>query len=415
MNTLQDDLFSREALAGYDRDKLERGVVTLVGCGAGGSNVAHNASLSGVGEMRLIDYDTIEASNLTRSPLFRRVTVSRSTPPFKARELALGFVATSYASNPVARYAVARVEDLGLGALAGSDVVISAADSFTVRAQLADATRLLGIPLVEIGFHAPHGQVSVFSNRTKGAACWRCLHPEVSAGGVSCSTYAASVVSEGRVPATQTVASALAAIAGEAAIQALHGRFPLDGRVLHLDVRSGAASLLEVTPDPECPGCHRLLGDIRRLDVRCDEPLARVFEALGDVVQRPVVHLPSPFVVEAPCARCGASVPVGKPHALVREVPVCAKCDTAAPPGQLIAISTVEPGDRFARFKCRKLGLPTAAIFEVEDFESRSVMAVQLAGSADDIFVAKRRRGGNGMTAARMEGTEPVEKIANQE
>ena len=178
-------LHSRETLAGYDRARLEGAVVVVVGAGAAGNNVVLTLALAGVGELRIIDPDTVEPSNLTRAPLFRRERMAGNRRRHKARELALGALGHSYASAPVARYAAARVESLGLGVFEGAHVVVSAVDSLTVRAYLADATRLLGIPLVETGFAGPSGHVSAFANRAGEEPCWRCLHPPSSSASSS--------------------------------------------------------------------------------------------------------------------------------------------------------------------------------------------------------------------------------------
>lgn len=411
------EMFSRETLAGYDRDVLDHGVVVLVGCGAAGNNIAQNLALAGVGEMRFIDMDTVEPSNLTRSPLFRRERMAGKRTRWKAREIALGTLAASYARDPIVRYATTRVEALGLGALAGASVVISAVDSFAVRAYLADVTRLLGVPLIELGFSAPRGQVSVFPNRAPDESCWRCLHPHVEHGGISCTLYARAVVAEGRVPATQTVAATFGAFAAEAAIQALHGRFPLGGKLYQMDMREGRSRLVELTTDLACPGVHRKLSAITALDVGADDPLARVFAAVGDAIANPVLELPAPFLVEAPCAKCGTNVRVGRPAWAVSEPPACRTCPTVPQlgGGGAIIVTTVAPREPLAQRSCRTLGLPPAAIFEVADTVSGSTSAFQFAGSVEDLFITKCREACNANVGPRMIQTDAAMDAAKEE
>lgn len=417
MQVNETNIFSRETLAGYDRDVLDHAVVVLVGCGAAGNNIAQNLALAGVGEMRFIDMDTVEASNLTRSPLFRRERLAGKRTRFKAREIALGALATSYARDPVVRYATTRVEALGFGALAGVGVVISAVDSFAVRAYLADATRLLGVPMIEIGFSAPRGQVSVFSNREANEPCWRCLHPHVEHGGISCTLYAAQIVAEGRVPATQTVAATFGAMASEAAIQALHGRFPLGGKLFQMDTREGRSQLVGLTTDPACPGVHRRLAAITTIEVCADDQLARVFAVVGDAIANAVIELPVPFLVEAPCVKCGSTVRIGKPAWAVVEPPTCRACPTVPQIGNSGAVvaTTVAPRDPIAQRTCRTIGLPPAAIFEFADGASGATHAFQLAGSVDDLFITKRREACNGNVAPRMIETEAATDVAKEE
>ncbi len=388
------DLHSREQLAGYDRACLEGSVVALVGCGAAGNNIAVNLALSGVGEVRLIDPDTVEPSNLTRSPLFRRERLVGGRVRYKAHEVALGSLAHSYATAPVVRYANKPIEALGLGAFAGVGVVIAAVDSFRVRAYLSDAAQYLGIPFVEVGFLAPDGHVSVFAHREPTAACWRCLHPTIPKGGFSCEIYAALAASQGRIGATQTLAATFGAMTAEAAIQALHGAFPLEGRVWSLDTRTGRASTLTITPNDGCPAHHRPRADILTLDVPSDAPLAAVFTALEAHGGTPVVHLPEPFTVEAPCARCGATVSVRRPTSAISTPPVCRKsCADARGDTRKAAriVHGIAAGDALTRTSCRSLGLPPGAIFEVVDEVSYATRVVRLAGGPDDLFTTLRR------------------------
>ena len=391
MNVDPHALFSRETLAGYDMATIARGVVAIVGAGAAGNNIALNLAMSGVGEIRLIDHDEVEPSNLTRSPLFTRSEGKR--PRMKAREVATRFLELSYATEPVVRYATRRVEELGLAGLRGCHAVIAAADSFAVRAWLADATRVLGIPLVELGFSGHEGHVSVFPNQSASEPCWRCLYPHASHGGLGCSVYARAALAVGKVPATQALAAAFSGVASEQAIQALHGAFPLAGKALHLDIHTGATKLVNITTDPACPGQHRVWKEVTQVPARSNQALSVVLEHLS--VEQPVVHLPSPFVIAAPCVSCGASVQIRRPSWDLTGSPRCTpNCETsdAGSIAPIVSVSTIARDDWIAGQSCRSLGLRAAAIFEVENAATGDIVAVQLDGGVDDLFVTKRRK-----------------------
>ncbi len=386
------EMLSRERLAGYDPARLEKGVMLLVGAGAAGCNAALDLALSGVGELRVVDFDHVEASNISRAPLFKRERLSGGRVRHKARELAQGYLSFALASDPLVRFATVPIEALGLGAFRGVDVVISAVDSFPVRAWLSDAARRCGIPFVECGFSAPRGHVSVFPNRAADEACWRCLMPNVSSGGVSCDLYARQVVSEGRVPATQTVAAVFGALAAEAALLALHGELPLGGRMRDFDVRTGRGSTIEIVADPCCTG-HDRFGEIIDVAVAASAPLSALFEAVQGLVAEPVVHLPMPFLTRAPCAICGAGVSIGKPVWAVREPPVCRTCPKVAQLHGLgvVTQSTVTRSDELTARPCRSLGIAPGAILVVEDGVTHDARAVRIAGTVEDLFTSRRR------------------------
>lgn len=386
------EVFSRERLAGYDPARLEKAVVLLVGAGAAGCNIALDLALSGVGELRIVDFDHVEASNVSRAPLFKRERLAGGRVRHKAREVAQGFLSFALASDPLARFATVPIEALGLGAFRGVDVVISAVDSFRVRAWLSDAARRCGIPFVECGFSAPRGHVSVFPNRASDEPCWRCLMPNVSSGGASCTLYARQIASEGRVPATQTVAAVFGALAAEAALLALHGEFPLGGRMRDLDVRTGRGSTIEVVADPCCTG-HDRLGEVTDVAVAASAPLSSLFEAVHGLVADPLVHLPMPFLTRAPCALCGASVSIGKPVWSVREPPVCRTCPKVLQLHGLgvVTQSTVTRSDELSARPCRALGIAPGAILLVEDGVTQDALSVRIAGTVDDLFTSRRR------------------------
>ena len=291
------ELFDRERLAGYDREILDHACVTLVGCGAGSNNVAQCLALAGVRELRCIDFDFVEVSNLTRAPLFarsrNRVASKRSN---KAKELALAALDLSYAEAPVVRYAPHRIEALGLGAFKGSDVVIAGVDNAGVRATLAKATGLLGIPMVEGGFSGLRGNVSAYANIDPDEPCYCCLNPNATPARVSCETYAARVVAEGRVPATQTMAALTGALVAEAVIRLLHGDRQLSGHVLSLDATTWRTSRMKVARDPECRWAHRRIESIAPVPVGADDPVERLFEALPDL-KEPELMLPDGYIV----------------------------------------------------------------------------------------------------------------------
>lgn len=411
------DLFSREALAGYDREAMDQAVIAEVGAGAGANNQTINYALTGVGEMRCVDHDFVERSNVTRSPCFRREPSGCTKKKWKARELAERFLELSYAHSPVARHAIARVEALGLAAFSGASVIVSAVDSFAVRAYLADISRLLGIPLVESGFSGSAGHITVFQNGNADESCWRCLNPRVQTKGLSCTLYAERVEQDGRVPATQPLAALWGAAVSEAAIQAVHGNFPLGGKVFHLDIRTGESRVSQITRNPHCPGVHRRFAEIFDSGVGVTEPASKLFERVRDIASQPILRLPFPFIVDAPCARCGATVPLRTPTYAISDAPVCAgECHAGAKQAQgALATTEVTPTDEFASWSLRKLSLAPGTIVEIEDVATGALHAVRLQGGPDDIYVTRRRTVRNADAARAMDSSEAAECAATKE
>ena len=102
----------------------------------------------------------------------------------------------------------------------------------------------------------------------------------------------------------------------------------------------------------------------------------------------PVLHLPMPYLVSAPCARCGALVSIGRPIESGLERIVCKACPTVPQfgPGSLQVITEVRATDAVRDRACRKVGLPPGAVFQVEDLQRRTTEVVRLRGGPADLF-----------------------------
>jgi molybdopterin/thiamine biosynthesis adenylyltransferase len=383
------EAFSREVAAGYEIAALGRAPVLWIGVGATGNNSLQTAILSGVSDIIVVDDDGIEPSNPARSPLFRRNRLMGAKRRWKAKEALLGAQELAFGNQPRLRYAIARSQQLGLGLIAQAGVVVGCVDNIEGRVWLADATRLLGIPFIELGLLGSNGHVSVFPNRSGDEPCWRCLHPDADSGGISCATIGRGLIDRGFAPATQSIAAVLGALGTEAVIQALHGNFPLANKTFHIDVRTGRSTLFEIPFAKDCPGTHRTIGNVTRVSVRSDDPLEKLFEELPSEWIDPVVMLPSPFVLSFPCRLCGKNLRIKKPDWAIRSAPQCDSCIGDGPndPPIPVVVSQVRLGDELGRTPCRKLGIGPAAILIACDAATGSELALQLTGSVDEFLV----------------------------
>ena len=61
----------QQLIPGWDQERLAASTVIVVGVGALGNETAKNLALAGVGRLILCDPDTVSASNLSRTVLFR--------------------------------------------------------------------------------------------------------------------------------------------------------------------------------------------------------------------------------------------------------------------------------------------------------------------------------------------------------
>ena len=155
--------------------RLEAARVLLAGAGGLGSPAAFYLAAAGVGDLRLVDDDVVERSNLQRQILHTEQAIG-SAKVESARERLSALNPRTRVEAVAQRITSANVEAL----LDGVDVVIDGSDNFPLRYLLNDACVKLGKPLVYGAVQRFTGQASVFdAGRHRGQApCYRCLFPE---------------------------------------------------------------------------------------------------------------------------------------------------------------------------------------------------------------------------------------------
>ena len=201
------------------QQKLKAARVLVVGCGGLGCPVLQYLAAAGVGTLGLLDFDTVDDSNLHRQVLYATADVGRPKALAAAEKLR--------AQNP---FIELRPHQVQLGAanalelLADYDLVVDCSDNFATRYLVSDACVILGKPLVFGAIFKFEGQVSVF-NYQHGPT-YRCLYPAPPAPGdaPSCAEIGVLGVLPGLVGTLQA-AEALKIILGLGEV--LSGRFLL--------------------------------------------------------------------------------------------------------------------------------------------------------------------------------------------
>ena len=168
-------LFDGIGLGGQRR--LAAGRVAIVGCGATGSALASLLARAGVGTLRIIDRDYVEASNLQRQSLFEERDAADSLPKAIAAARRIG----TFNSEIVVE---ARVEDLVPSnievLLDGMDVILDGSDNFETRYLVNDYAVNRSLPWI---YTAAVGSYGVTLNVLPGeTACLACIFPDTPRG-----------------------------------------------------------------------------------------------------------------------------------------------------------------------------------------------------------------------------------------
>jgi molybdopterin/thiamine biosynthesis adenylyltransferase len=166
------------------QQRLAAGRVAIVGCGATGSALALLLARAGVGTLRIIDRDYVEASNLQRQSLFEEKDAAEPLP----KSIAAMRRISAFNSEITVE---ARVEDLVPGninvLLEGMDVILDGTDNFETRYLVNDYAVKNSLPWI---YAAAVGSYGVTLNVLPGqTACLACIFPETPQGMVeTCET-----------------------------------------------------------------------------------------------------------------------------------------------------------------------------------------------------------------------------------
>jgi molybdopterin/thiamine biosynthesis adenylyltransferase len=214
--------------------------VLIIGLGGLGSPVAMYLASAGVGHLTLVDFDTVDLSNLQRQIAHgtedigrRKVDSARDTLLRLNDECQVDCVGH-------------RLDEPALAEQARTaDLVLDCSDNFGTRFAVNAACAWSGTPLVTGAALRMEGQVSLFTGQP-GEPCYRCLYGEEGQDDQRCS--------ENGVLAP--VVGIIGSIQATEALKWLSGAgTPLAGRLLVLDALEMTWRTLKLTADPDCPVC----------------------------------------------------------------------------------------------------------------------------------------------------------------
>jgi bacteriocin biosynthesis cyclodehydratase domain-containing protein len=266
-----DSRLSAEERARYDRqlpylagdgaggaaaqEGLREARVAILGVGGLGSWTLCGLACAGVGHLRIVDFDTIELSNLNRQLLYRRADVGR--PKVEVAAEAITQFNPSIAIEPVRRR-IAGLDDAH-DAVAGTDLVVATADwpMYDLARWVDRACTRAGIPwiaagqvppLVRVGpLHVP-GTTGCFECQERAGRRAFALYDELAAW-----RQAHSIVDTTLGWASGVIGSLLAGEVVHALTRLVEPA--TTGTAITLDLRTLEVSRERLERDPECPVC----------------------------------------------------------------------------------------------------------------------------------------------------------------
>jgi len=220
------------------QDRLVNAKVLIAGAGGLGSVTATYLALAGVGTIRIVDRDRVEATNLNRQFLHYEEDLGRRKTDSAGEKL------RRWNSGIRIEALTGTIDESTLGDFAdGMDLIVDAADSFPLRRLLNRAALERNIPFIHGAVRGFYGQaMTVLPFRS---ACFTCLFPSQSESGPP--------------PVLGATCGVIGAVQTSEAIKALTGQGALlAGRLLLWDGMNASMDTIAIERTPSCPACgHR--------------------------------------------------------------------------------------------------------------------------------------------------------------
>ncbi|OUS30612.1 molybdopterin-synthase adenylyltransferase MoeB ['Osedax' symbiont bacterium Rs2_46_30_T18] len=223
------------------QEALQQARVLIVGLGGLGSPVAMYLAAAGVGELILVDDDSVELSNLQRQVIHHSNCLGVAKVDSAAQRIE--------SINPHVRVQCVshRLESKELlGWLEKVDLLVDCSDNFSTRFMLNRCCVAQNTPLVSGAAIRMEGQLLTVDPRVESSPCYQCLYPEAGDDSLSCAESGVLAPVVGVIGSMQALE----------AIKVLTGvGETLVGRLMIFDAKNMQWQTLKLKADANCPVC----------------------------------------------------------------------------------------------------------------------------------------------------------------
>lgn len=230
-------------VGGIGQRKLLNSKITIIGLGALGSPTAYYLAAAGIGNLKIIDNDEVEISNLHRQILHFTPDINHKKTESALKKL--------NQLNPDCKIEVINERITSKNSkeiLKGSDFVIEGSDNISTKMLINDTCINLNVPFTIAGVLRFHGQLLTVVPNEK-TACYRCIFSEIpndNDSRMSCSQ--AGVI--GLVPGV------LGCLESNEAIKYILNIGELiTNKILYVDLLKNSFNFINVSREPKCIAC----------------------------------------------------------------------------------------------------------------------------------------------------------------
>jgi adenylyltransferase/sulfurtransferase len=310
-NLRTDRLGTFEFISWWDREKVQNAKVMVIGAGALGNEVIKNLSLMGIGNLFIVDFDKVEAANLSRSVLFREADNHRSKAEVAAAR------ARSINPDIHVQYMNGDVTtQLGLGIIRRMDVIIGCLDNREARLAVNRFCYWVNKTWVDGAIQELLGLVRVF--KPGDGACYECTLTEQAIRDLSmrysCPLLARQNILLGKVPTTPTIASIIGAMQSQEALKVINDMPIEPGKVTHFNGMVNDMHTTAYVARDDCQS-HWTYGEITELPARAEHTtlgdLLRI--ARADLGPDAMIELDQELITSLDCPNCNTTEQILRP------------------------------------------------------------------------------------------------------
>lgn len=381
---VQQNRYERHQLIDWwEQDKLSCARVLVVGAGALGNEVLKNLALIGVGNITIIDFDTVSLSNLTRSVLFRESDVGLpKVEVARARILEI---------NPEISVEIIDGDlefDLGVGTIREHDLIIGCLDSINARYWINHLAYRAGVPWINGGIGVAEGEISFFDPNTD-AACYECTITdqmwERRNQRYSCQGLKREIP-ELAVPTTAPIASMVAAMEVQQALLYLHGQTGLleAGEKNFLSLNPWKTFKVQIQHQEDCLAHDLTIAPTITIQYQQDMKVQEVFKRLELAgFSQSVLWLRNEIIGSLRCLNCHAQERINLPRQKYLESDLaCPNCQSERDFDVLKHLSDEDRAHRYAdlsEIAISELCLPSNEILHCQTLQGN--IAIQFYSS----------------------------------
>ncbi|MEH2165137.1 MAG: ThiF family adenylyltransferase [Nostoc sp.] len=377
--------FDRQTrISWWDQEKLRNAKVLVVGAGAIGNETLKNLALLGIGNIYIVDFDTVSTSNLSRTVLFRKTDKGKQkaeVAAIRTKELALQEDACVHWFHGDA------VWELGTGVFREMDVVLGCLDNVETRFFVNRQCWLANTPWIDAGIYELGGHVTVFT--PPEPPCYECgVSNEQRAAArkrYSCDDFKRTLLEEGKMPTVQVTSSLVSAIQVQETLKLLCGQRVESGKKIYFQGKVNDFDILNLPKNHNCFG-HVSYPEIISLPLTNSIKLREFLEfvskeqlsGLGATLD---YRGDRTFVVSVVCKSCGKSIKLNKPSFRIFDVEtICANCqggvvnnlvqsEQVSVKQTIAEFNLAQTSDELLNISLWQLGIPYRHVVAVHDQE----------------------------------------------